>query len=61
MHSDKIKNLFNKFDQISQFNAHLLRLQFIKSKFFGFDRGNMKISLHENHTETCVWCNDVTT
>jgi len=26
-----------------------------------FDRGNMKISLHENHTETCVWCNDVTT
>jgi len=58
MHSVKINNfLFFSFDGIL-FNAHNVRLQFIQSKLFECDGGNMKISIHGI---TCVWSNDAAT
>jgi len=60
MHSIKIKNFLNVFDEIL-FNAHYVRLQFIQSKLFECERGNMKTSIHGNHMDTCVWSNDAAT
>jgi len=57
MHLVKIKNFLNAFDGIL-FNAHYVRLQFIQSKLFERDGGNIKISINGNHTDTCVWSND---
>jgi len=57
MRSDKINNFLNVFDGIL-FNAHYVRLQFIQSKLFECDGGNMKTSIHGNHMNTCVWSND---
>jgi len=47
MHSVKINNFLNEFDGIL-FNAHYVRLQFIQSKLFECERGNMKTSIHGN-------------
>jgi len=60
MHSVKINNFLNVFDGIL-FNAHDVRLQFIQSKLFECERGNMKISIHGNHMDTCGWSNDPAT
>jgi len=60
MHSVKINNFLNVFNGIL-FNAHYVRLQFIQSKLFECERGNMKTSFHGNHMDTCVWSNDAAT
>jgi len=57
MHSVKINNFLNVYDGIL-FNAHYVRLQFMQSKLFKCERGNIKTSIHGNHTDTCVWSND---
>jgi len=60
MHSVNINNFLNAFDGIL-FNAHYVRLQFIQSKLFECDGGNMKISINGNHMNTGVWSNDAAT
>jgi len=60
MHSVKIKTFLNVFDGIL-FNAHYVRLQFMQSKLFECEGGNMKTSIHGNHMVTCVWSNDAAT
>jgi len=60
MHSVKINNFLNVFDGIL-FNAHYVRVQFIQSKLFECDGGNIKTYIHGNHIDTCVWSNDAAT
>jgi len=60
MHSVKINTFLNLFDG-TLFNAHYIRLQFIQSKLFERDGGNIKLSIHGNHLETCVWSNATAT